>query len=129
MLSDRERNALEQWYSQDKVLAEARRLYEKKADEDLEEYLHMICLFPLSRHSELPEYLKDDKGDPLFPDNLNPAKNLEKWQDAIEVGWEVLAAELGIQQDDVHRAIGKLQREDWDAFIRSVEARKRERGE
>jgi len=127
MLSDRERSALEQWYSQEKVLAEARRLYEIEADEDLEEYLHMICLFPLSRHAELPDFMKDDAGEPLFPTNLNPRTDEEKWQDAIEVGWDVMERELGFTHDKVHRRIGDVQRRDWKAFMDSVERRKKER--
>jgi hypothetical protein len=127
MLSDRERSALEQWYSQEKVLAEARRLYDIKADEDLEEYLQMVCLFPLSRHAELPAFMKDDKDEPLFPTNLNPAKDLEKWRDAIEVGWEVMERELGFSRDEIHRRIGEFQKSDWKEFMESAKRRKQER--
>jgi hypothetical protein len=127
MLSDRERSALEQWYARDEVLAEARRLYDTKADEDLEEFLHMICLFPLARHAELPDFMKNDDGEPLFPTNLNPQKDLEKWQDAIEVGWEVMERELGFTHDEIHRRIGEYQKRDWKEFLASAERRKKER--
>jgi hypothetical protein len=125
MLSDRERKALEQWYARDEVLAEARRYYEAEEDEDLEEYLHMRCLIPLSRHSALPDYLKDERGEPLFPTNLNPSADAGKWQDAIEVGWAVMERELGFTHEQIHRRIATLQQRTWDAFLADVERRKK----
>jgi hypothetical protein len=125
MLNDRERSALEQWYSRDIVLADAKRLYDQKQDEDLEEYLHMICLFPLSHHTELPDYMRDDDGKTLFPTNLNPQKDLEKWQDAIEVGWTVMQQKLGFSHKDVHERIAELQEKDWAEFMARAEARKK----
>jgi hypothetical protein len=90
----------------------------------------MRCLFPLARHSELPDYLKDDEGKPLFPTNLNPKEDLEKWQDAIEVGWEVVEKKFGLHHDDVHRSIAREQKEDWAQFMARYEERKKqERGE
>ena len=127
MLSDRERSALEQWYGQDKVLTEARRLYESKDDESLEEHLHMMCLLPLSRHAELPDYMKTDDGGPLFPSNLHPKADLEKWRDAVEVAWAVMERELGVTRDEINRRVAKTQKDDWKAFMDSVERRKKER--
>jgi len=129
MLTDRERSALEKWYSNERVLQEARHLYEIEADEDLEEYLHMVCLFPLARHADLPDFMKDEKGEPLFPTNLNPHSDEERWQDAIEVGWEVIERELGFSHDEIHRRIATNQKRDWKQFMESVARRKKERTE
>ncbi len=127
MLSERERSALEQWYGRDAVLTEARRLYERKADEALEEHLHMLCLLPLSHHSELPDFMKADDGEALFPSNLNPSADLEKWRDAVDVAWAVMERELGITRDEVNQRVAKYQKDDWKAFMDSVEQRKKER--
>jgi hypothetical protein len=128
MLDDKQKNALRQWYRQPKILDEARKRIEDKYWEDLEELLHMRCLIPLGRTQDLPDYLKTDDGKALLP-SLNPRDNLEAWQDAIEVGWEVVASELGVTHDDVHKAIAEQQKDSWDDFMKSVERRKRERGE
>jgi hypothetical protein len=128
MLTEKEHEALRSWYRRDVILAEARRLATSEYWEELEEFLHMRCLFALSRHSELPDYMLDEAGKPLFPTNLNPKDDLEKWQDAIEVGWEVVEKELGLSRDDVHRKIAAEQSEDWDRFMKSVEERRRQRG-
>ena len=128
MLSTRETEALRRWYSEETVLAEAGRLVETGYLEELEEFLHMRSLFPLSRHSELPDYMRDDEGEPLFPTNLNPGKDLDKWRDAIEVGWAVVAEKFGISHDDVHKTVAQEQHEDWDRFMKSVEERKKKRG-
>ena len=127
MLSKREAEALYKWYSRPQVLEKTKRLLDREEYEELEEYLHMTCLFPLSRHSELPDYMRDDDGAPLFPDNLNPKKDLEKWQDAVEVAWKVVLDEFGITHDEVHRKIANMQKQDWEAFLESVERRKKER--
>ena len=126
-LSDREREALEQWYSQAHILVEARRLYDAEKDEELEEYLHRECLLPLSRHAELPDFMRDEDGEPLFPTNLDPTRDVDKWQDAIEVGWAVLERKVGIIHDEIHRRTAARQQSDWDAFLESVERRKKER--
>lgn len=129
MLSDEERAALKQWYAQEHIMEEAQRHLDRAEYEDLEELLHMRCLFPLSRHSELPDYMRDADGKPLFPKNLNPRQDEQRWQDAIEVGWEVVKVKLGVEHDDVHALIAEQQQQNWDAFMESVERRKRERGQ
>jgi hypothetical protein len=129
MLTTDEKEALRRWYSHEKVLAEVRDLVSKKYWEELEEHLQMRCLFPLSRHSELPEFMKDESGKPLFPTNLNPGKDLTKWQDAIEVAWEVVEEEFGFTHDQVHRWIAGEQAEDWERFLASVEERRKRRQE
>jgi len=128
MLNDRERDALRRWYGRDEVLTEVRMLVDRSRWEDLEELLHMRALFPLSRHSELPDYLLADEGGPLFPTNLNPGQDADKWQDAIEVAWEVVEGEVGLSHDDVHRRIAEQQETDWARFMKSVEERDRARG-
>jgi hypothetical protein len=126
MLDDKQKDALRRWYRRDEVLDEVRQQIRRACWEDLEELLHMRSLMPLGRTAELPDYLKADDGSALLP-SLDPRSNLEAWQDAIEVGWEVVASEVGVSRDDVHRAIGRQQKDDWATFMKSVEARKRTR--
>ena len=126
MLEDKHKDALRQWYRQPRILDEARQLIARKRWEELEQLIHMRSLMPLTRAGELPDYLKTDDGSALLP-SVDPRSNLEEWQDAIEVGWEVVEAELGVSHDDVHRSIGNLQKDDWDAFTKSVDERKRVR--
>jgi hypothetical protein len=126
MLDDKQKAALRRWYRRPEVLDEARKMIEKKRWEELEEHLHMRCLFPLVRTKELPDYLKKDDGTALLP-SLDPRSNLEAWQDAIEVGWEAVQSELGVRRDEVHRAIAEQQEASWDDFMKSVEERKRAR--
>ena len=52
----------------------------------------------------------------------------QQWRDAIEVGWQVMERELGFCHDDIHKGIAKTQKDDWQAFLDSIERRKRERG-
>lgn len=127
MLDDKQKDALRRWYKQPKILDEARTRIEKEYWEDLEELLHMRCLVPLGRTSELPDYMKTDEGEPLLP-NLNPRNNQDAWEDAVAVGWSVIEAELGVSHDAVHEAIGKQQKDGWDDFMKSVEERKKKRG-
>ena len=127
MLDDKQKDALRNWYKRPKILDEARKRIESEYWEDLEELLHMRCLIPLSRTQELPDYLKTAEGEALLP-SLDPRSNLEAWQDAIEVGWEVVESELGVSHDAVHEAIGKQQKEGWEEFLNSIEKRKKERG-
>lgn len=128
MLDDKQKDALRNWYRQPKILDEARQRIKNKYWEDLEELLHMRCLIPLGRTQDLPDYLKTDEGGALLP-SLDPRSNLEAWQDAIEVGWEVVETETGVSRDDVHRYIGAQQKDNWDEFMKSVERRKKERGQ
>ena len=128
MLDDKQKDALRRWYREPKILDEARKRIEDKYWEDLEEFLHMRSLMPLGRTKELPDYLKADDGQPLLP-SVDPRSNLEAWQDAIEVGWEVVEAELGVNRNEVHAAIGDQQKDNWADFMKSIEERKRDRGE
>lgn len=126
MLDDRQKAALKRWYERSEVLDEARQCITKENWTDLEEHIQMRSLFPLLRLDELPDYLKTDAGEALLP-SLNPRDNQEAWEDAVEVGWSVVEAELGVTHDDVHRAIATQQKNDWASFMESVERRKRER--
>jgi len=125
MLTKREHDALVRWYSQPTILDETKRLAQTKDWEQLDEHLTMRCLLGLSRHSELPEFLRNDDGGPLFPTSLNPAKDLEKWRDAVEVAWEVAEKELGLTQDAVHRSIAEAEQADWEAFLKRAEERRK----
>ena len=127
MLNDVERAALRRWYARDEIIERAKRLHDDGLMEELEELLHRSGLFPLANHAALPDYMRTEDGGPLFPTNLNPMQDEERWQDAIEIGWEVVQEKLGFSHDDIHRAIAKEQNEDWEAWMKDVERRKRER--
>ncbi len=126
MLTDAEREALTAWYAREEILERCRKLHATGALEELEEYLHMTCLRPLGRHDDLPDFMRDDQGAPLFPTDLDPHKNLEQWKDAVEVAWDVMHRELGFTHDHVHRAVAEQQDRDWADFVRRAEIRKRE---
>ena len=128
MFTDKERDAVVRWYSEPQVLERARELYEAGQYEPLEEYLHKTCLIPLGRHDELPDYMRNDNGKPLFKNNLSPIQDEEQWKDAIEIAWEVMRDRCDIDHDEIHRTIAAAQKDDWQAFLESIERRKRERG-
>ena len=127
MLTETQHEALRNWYARPEVLQQAQRLFEAGAYEALEELLHKKALMPLGIPAELPPYMVDEEGHPLFPTALNPGADLEVWQDAIEVGWEVMVRELGFSHDDVHRGVADAQNDEWQRFLDSVNRRKRER--
>lgn len=126
MLDDKQKDALRQWYRRQEILDEARRCIRDRYWEDLEEHLHMRSLIPLGRTRDLPDYLLGDDGSALLP-SLNPRDNLEAWQDAVEIAWEVMESDLGLTRDEVHRLVAQQQKDSWDDFMKSVEKRKRER--
>ena len=127
MLTKTETDALHRWYATDAVVDKARSLLDRQQYLELEEFIHMTSLVPLHRHTELPDYMLDDEGKPLFPSNLNPRNDQEKWQDAVEIGWKVVEEKLGLTHDDLHRRVASEQDDDWDRFMKSVEARKNAR--
>ena len=127
-LSDRQEMALRQWYSQPQVLDKALAYLDDGNWSGMEEYLHRDALMPIARIDELPEFMLDEKGTPFFPTGIDPSANLEVWQDAIEVGWEVMERERGISHDRVHQEIAKIEQDDWDSFIRRAEERKKSGG-
>ena len=127
-LSDEQKKALTQWYSQPQVLDKAVSYLDDGDWSGMEEYIHRDALVPISQADQLPEFMRDEKGNSLFPAGINPAANLEGWQDAIEVGWEVMEKERGISQDRVHQEIARLEREDWESFLRRAEERKKSDG-
>ncbi len=124
MLNDKQKEGLGQWYRRPDILAETRRLVEAKEYESLEEHIQMRSLFALSRHADLPDYMKDDEGKPLLPHNAHPRDDVEEWRDVIEVGWEVVEAEVGMSRDDIHLAIKGQQETSWETFLQSVDERK-----
>jgi hypothetical protein len=127
MLTEEERGAIRQWYSEKPVLEKSRELHATGDLERLEEYLHKTCLFPLGRHDSLPAYMLDPEGGPLFPNNLDPRAEEEKWQDAIEIAWEIMEEKLGIYHDEVHRTISSAHDKNWQDFLDSVKRREQER--
>ena len=129
MFTDKERDAVTKWYSQPHVLKRAQELADAGTMDELEDWIHRECLMPLGKHDALPDYMRNDEGGPLFKENLSPIANEDIWQDAIEVGWRIVKEEIGVSQDDVHRAIATQQKDDWQSFMDSIERRKRERGD
>lgn len=127
MLDEMEHAALTRWYSQEHLLEKARAFADAGDLEYLEEFVHKTALWPLGRHENLPDFMLDDEGKPVFPNNLDPRADEDKWQDAIEVGWEVMAAKIGVSHDDVHREVAKEQQDEWALFMKSVEERKKKK--
>ena len=128
MLNETETEALRLWYRQDSVMEPARRMLDGEDWDELEEHLQMRCLFPISHHTELPDFMRDGEGKPLFPTNLNPRSDLEKWQDAIEVGWAVLEEVTGLSRSEIGSRRDAEQQRDWDDFMRRYEERKKAQG-
>lgn len=117
LLDDIQKKALKTWYAQDWILDKVRELRQADRWEKLEEFVHRDAIMPVSKHDKLPDYMRNDEGKTLFPDNLSPMANLEGWQDAIEVGWAVINDKLGLSQDEVHVKIRDIQNADWDDFL------------
>lgn len=127
MLTKEEHAALTLWYAQDHFLDQAREFADRSQLEELEEFVHKTALWPLGRHANLPEFMLDEDGKPIFPTNLDPRADEDKWQDAIEVGWEVMAAKIGVSHDDVHRDVARVQKDEWDLFMKSVQDREKKK--
>ena len=125
MLTDPQKQAIRRWYMEPATLERARALHGAQDYEDLEEFLHKGALWPLGRHENLPDYMKDADGKALFPTNLDPREDEDLWQDAIDLAWVVMKEELGIDHDDIHKAVATEQADEWQAFLDSVEARKK----
>jgi hypothetical protein len=128
MLDDNQKDAVRRWYSRPEIVDKARALHREDRWEELEEHVNMASLMPLSNIDQLPDYLKQEDGKPLIASNLNPTKDVEDWQDAVEIGWEVMEREIGVSQALLHQNIARRQDSDWDEFMKSVERRKKERG-
>lgn len=127
MFNEKQKDAIRKWYHRAEVIDEARRLVETKQWDELEELIHMHALMPLRRFSELPDYLKDEKGEPLIPSGCAPHRSQDDWNDALETGWEVISEVLGVDQGAVNRAIKENEDRNWEEFIRRADERKRER--
>jgi hypothetical protein len=128
MLSEPQQEALRRWYSRPELLQRVRTLLAAEEYEELEGYLQRTSLFPLGRHSELPDYMLTADGEPLFPTNLDPRQDVELWEAGIAVGWEVVEEQLAFSRNEIQQRIGDQQSQEWDRFLRSVEERKRQRG-
>jgi hypothetical protein len=122
-LNDEQKIALTLWYGQPQILDKALSYIDDGDWSRMEDYLHRDALIPIARIDQLPEFMRDENGTPLFPTGINPATNFEVWQDAIEIGWKVMESERGINHDRVHKEIAKIEKEDWDRFVRRAEQR------
>lgn len=128
MLDNNQREALRQWYRREAIRDEATRLIRDEDWEGLEEFIQMRALFPLARHSELPDYLRTEKG-PLIPSNCNPRTDVEEWRDAVDVGWAVVQELFGLSRDEIHLKIKAWQERSWETFLKSVDERMKNRSE
>jgi len=126
-LTDEQKAALKKWYLESGNLEKIDKFIKCAGWVELEEYVHMVALFPLSRHELLPEYMKNQEGKTLFPCNLNPRNNVEGWQDATEVGWQVVQETHGLSRDELHLKIKNIQDDDWEVFLKRAEKRKKEK--
>ena len=55
----------------------------------------------------------------------DPAADLDAWQDAIEIGWEAMKAERGIDLERVQAEIDGAVQADWDDFVARADARQK----
>jgi hypothetical protein len=123
------REALERWFDCDEVLDRVRAWNEAERWLDLEEYVRQGRLIPLTLRQGLPDWLLTDEGLPLFTtEDLHPGTNHEGWAAAVDIGWEVIERRLGIERKTVHAHIDRIQEDDWERFMKSVEERKKQRG-
>lgn len=120
-LTDQQKEALAKWYRQSWLLDKAVSYLDDGDWLGMEDYMHRDALIPIARIDEIPDFMRDSDGHPLFPNGINPAANLDGWQDAIEVGWLVMEKERGYSHDRVHREIAEIQNKDWEDFIRRAE--------
>jgi hypothetical protein len=124
------RKALERWYDRDEVLNPLRTWLEKEKWYELEQYVRQDALLPLTFRDHLPDWMRDEEGEPLFSvEHLHPGQNPEGWGEAVDIGWSVVERRLDVERDDVVARIEKIQEDDWQRFLESVERRKRERGQ
>lgn len=129
MMNDIETEALKRWYSQEWILAAVRKARDEEDWDALEATVQKHALMPLSKHSQLPDYMRKEGDKPLFPTNLSPLNDVENWQDAIEIGWVVIADKTGVTMEAVQEKIRAEKDADWDVFMKSVEERKKKRGD
>ena len=127
MLTDEQKEALRKWYQQAHVADRTRKLVELGRLAELEDWIQKECLFPIGRQDKLPDFMKDQDGETLFPSNLNPRVDLDGWQDAVDIGWEMIEQDHGISREQYQKQVDKIAADDWQAFLDSVEERKRQR--
>lgn len=128
MMNDTEKKALEKWYAQQWILDAVRKARDEENWDDVESHVQRNVLLPLSKHPDLPDYMRTPEGEPLFPSNLSPLNDAEAWQDAIEIGWAVIEEKLGITMDEVQGHLRAEKDADWEVFMKSVEEREKKRG-
>lgn len=127
MIDETQKKALIRWYSQAWVLEAVRKSKEEENWDDVEAHVQRHILMPLSKHSELPDYMKNEDNSPLFPTNCNPMNDEEIWQDAIEIGWKVMEEKVGLPMDFVQAQIKSEIDADWEVFMKSVDERKKKK--
>jgi hypothetical protein len=129
-LEEKQREALTRWYDREEILNPIRTWHENGKIFELEQYVRQDALMPLTFRDQLPDWMRNEKGEPLLGvSDLHPGTNREGWAEAVEIGWSVIEKRLGILRGDVEAAIEKVQEDDWQRFMKSVEERKKARGE
>ena len=126
-MNEKQEDALRRWYAQEWILDTVKRAHEEEDWEEVESHVHRTVLLPLGKHNDLPDFMRNDVGGPLFPTNLSPLQDHEGWSEAVEIGWQVVSEKLGISRDEVQGKIRAEQDEDWEVFMKSVEERERKK--
>jgi hypothetical protein len=130
VFDEKRREAMKRWYDRPETLEGFRKLYDAGQIYEAEQYVRQDALLPLTFRDQLPDWLRNEEGEPLFTvDMLHPGTGREGWAEAVEIGWSVIEKRLGVKQADVIAHIEKEQEDDWNRFMASVEERKRRRGE
>ena len=127
MMDEKQKNAIRKWYSQNWILEAVQRTLDAEEWEELESLVHRTVLLPLSKHRELPDFMRNEKGGPLFPTSLSPLQDHKGWSEATSIGWEVVEERLGVSKEKVQGEINVEQDADWDRFMKSVEEREKSR--
>lgn len=123
------REALRRWYGRDECIEKLRALAEAENWFDLEQYVRQDGLMPLVFRDDLPDWLVQEDGKPVFtPADLHPGNNREGWAEAVEIGWAVVEERLGVARSMVEGHMDSVAEADWDRFMKSVEEREKGRG-
>ena len=123
------RRALERWYDRAEILDRIRSWHEAQRWFELEQFIRQDALLPLTFRDGLPDWLRNEEGEPLFfVKHLHPGLGREGWAEAVDIGWEVVERRLGIRREEIIARIERIQDDDWESFLESVERRRRERG-
>ena len=60
MMDEKQKNAIRKWYSQNWILEAVKRTLDAEEWEELESLVHRTVLLPLSKHRELPDFMRNE---------------------------------------------------------------------